>query len=275
MLDQWAWSLANRAEASARHRPTWALAESAAAHILEMYMGALARRGQCACVDARTRRLSAADLGQALGRGREDGRPLVIAYWVADAFAIMLALLAQPELREFLQPVRFLLDDTVGGRLSARFIERFRGHHITLKVAGDPTRLKQLRMVVAEGGSCAFAVDGGGPYFEVGTGTIALAVALGACVLPLAAQVHPAMPVAYASKVRLPLPGCRTIMAIGAPIPVSRSTDRARAAASVRESLVALRAVAQLSAREPRKSVRDSGGSGPSGSSAIQVERGG
>lgn len=108
-----------------------------------------------------------------------------------------------------------------------------------LERLGRPERLEQLCGVVRRGGSYAFAVDGGGPYFEVGTGVATLARALRAFIVPIAVTASPALPVPHRSRISFPLPHCRTTLAIGTPID-GLQADRRRVVAEVRAALVSL-----------------------------------
>jgi lysophospholipid acyltransferase (LPLAT)-like uncharacterized protein len=89
------------------------------------------------------------------------------------------------------------------------------------------------------GGSYAFAVDGGGPYSEVGNGVATLARTLKAFVVPLAAVAYPALPWPHRSRISFPLPRCRTTVAIGKPID-GLGADRQAVVAAIQAALEAL-----------------------------------
>ncbi|HEY5934112.1 MAG TPA: hypothetical protein VIU61_05750, partial [Kofleriaceae bacterium] len=102
---------------------------------------------------------------------------------------------------------------------------------------GDPDRVRGVYDVIREGDSCAFPVDGGGPYREGGTGVIGLAQSLNAVVVPLAVQVAPFMSFAPQSKVRVPAPRCRLVAAMADPLRVARGADRRATAAALQTAL--------------------------------------
>jgi lysophospholipid acyltransferase (LPLAT)-like uncharacterized protein len=76
--------------------------------------------------------------------------------------------------------------------------------------------------------SCAFPVDGGGPYRQVGTGIVTLAASLRAAIVPLAAVVRPAVPSLHGSRVRVPLPRAVWASFSGVRSPSAATTIAAR-----------------------------------------------
>jgi lysophospholipid acyltransferase (LPLAT)-like uncharacterized protein len=167
----------------------------------------------------------------------------IITYWVADSLAVTLLPFASAALGGALVDMEFLVDETFGGRVTAAVIGRAGGTTRMLALPGDPRRLHALRDVMRTPRKYGFAVDGGGPYGEVGTGIVGLAGTLGATILPLAATARPAIGLGHASQVKLPLPRCRLNLAVGLPLTVHRHADRRAIATQLREALRSLHAV--------------------------------
>jgi lysophospholipid acyltransferase (LPLAT)-like uncharacterized protein len=165
------------------------------------------------------------------------GQPVVLSYYIADALGVATLAFMHEEFLHLMRSLRCLVDDTVAGRISGSLIDSLGGRYALLPRSGDPDRLRGVQRILTEGGSCAFPVDGGGPYREVGTGVIGLAVSLNAVIVPFAVRVTPAVTVAPQSKVRVPTPGCRLVAAIGEDLRVRRGGNRRVAAATLKGAL--------------------------------------
>jgi lysophospholipid acyltransferase (LPLAT)-like uncharacterized protein len=214
-------------------------AETVAARLLAGYLRRVARRGAVRCLDAEARAIDTAAIIRALASARPDGRPILVVYWIAEAVAVA----ALPFLeRAFLVSARaltFLFDETFGGQVCAELAEGLGSQCVMLEPPKRPERLEQLRGVLRRGGSYAFAVDGGGPYFEVGNGVATLARTLKAFVVPVAAVAQPALPWPHRSRISFPLPRCRTTVAIGNPID-GLNADRQTVVAEIQAALESL-----------------------------------
>lgn len=219
-------------------RATGSRVDAVAVRLLERYLRVVARRGHARVVGAGGAVLGAAAITRGLA-SRAPDRPRLIAYWGADALAIASLPFLERAFLDAVREVTFLFDDTFGGRVCAGLIDQLGGRCVMLARPGRPERLEQLRDVVRRGGSYAFAVDGGGPYFEVGSGIATLARTLRAHVVPVAAAASTAVPWVHRSRISFPLPGCRITTAIGEPID-GVALDRARVAADLQASLVQL-----------------------------------
>jgi lysophospholipid acyltransferase (LPLAT)-like uncharacterized protein len=195
--------------------------EAVGARALHRYLRSLARCGVARYVDDGGRLLDPGDVRRALAP-RADGRPLLPVYWGADAVAIALLPFLEATFLEAAQRLTFLFDETFGGRVCAGLVAQLGSQSVMLARAGRPERLEHLSFVMRRGGSFALAVDGGGPYFRVGTGVASLARALKAVVVPLACTATPAVPWLHRSGISFPLPRCRVTAAIGRPIDASR-----------------------------------------------------
>jgi hypothetical protein len=216
--------------------------EQAAAHVLRAYLRRVARRSVYVAVDAAGTPLPVDGLAEHVGRF---GERLIATYWIDNALPFATLSFANPGLLAFARRFRFLIDDTLGGRLSGHAIASVGGRYAMLALPGNPLRLKQVSAVMAESGSCIFPVDGGGPYREAGTGIIGLATALRASIVPLTVQGSRAVIYPHRSRLRVPLPGGRIVVGVGDPIAVGKETPRRAAAARVKEALDRLETVAR------------------------------
>jgi len=216
--------------------------------MLRAYARIVGRRTTCRWTDARGRLLDDDALLSAFGCTDGDG-PTVVVYWIRDAMAVVTLPYARPVFRRILSEFRLLPDDTVGGRASAAYFRDLGGRYRLLALPGTRERLRQLAQVIREPISCAFAVDGGGPYGHVGTGLIGLAAAINARILPIAVVAKPSIVAAPSSRVRIPLPLSRVVGVVGESLRVQRHSDRRQIAEQVRSSLNALGAAAGILAR--------------------------
>jgi hypothetical protein len=224
--------------------------ELASAKLLRSYIRFVARRSRYAAIDARGRTLELARLEDTVA---EYGDRLLATYWIDNALPFATLLFAHPGLEAFARRFRFLIDDTFGGRLSGYAIDRAGGRYVMLALPGHPLRFEQVSTVIAEGGSCIFPVDGGGPYREAGTGIVGLAVALKASIVPLSVQASRSVAYPHRSRVRIPCPGGRIVVGVGDPIAVRKDDVRRDAAARVKESLNRIERSARDACREDER----------------------
>jgi hypothetical protein len=216
--------------------------ELAAARALSAYLRLVARRSTYAAADATGRALDLDRLAETVGRA---GERLIATYWIDNALPFATLSFANAGLVAFARRFRFLIDDTLGGRMSGYSIASVGGRYTMLALPGNPLRLKQVSAVIAEGRSCVFPVDGGGPYRQAGTGIIGLACALGAAIVPLSVQASRAVTFPHRSRLRVPLPGGRIVVGVGEAIVVAKAMPRRAAAAAVKQSLDAIEASAR------------------------------
>lgn len=213
-----------------------------AAGVFQRYLCAVAARSAVRVTDAEGHPLSASAIQAALVDQALDGRPVVVVYWGADAVTVALLPFLS---RVFLDATRsrtFLFDQTFGGRVCAALIRQLGARYAILAPAGRPERLEQLGRVMRHGGSFAFAVDGGGPYFRVGSGAATLARTLKARVVPIAAVPSRALPWVHRSGISFPLPFGQIRVAIGHPVD-GLHRDRRSAVAEMQAALDALAGV--------------------------------
>lgn len=233
----------------AEHTPWGQRAEfrvvAAAARIEWRYLRAVGKRCAPLCVDHEGRALSTAEMTRVLRLTGDDRRPVLVVYWIRDALALAVLPFSESAVRHFIRSVAVLVDTTLAGRITGRLIELLGGRYRMLQPPGHADRLRRLHEIITERASNALAVDGRGPYRQMGTAVLSLASALDALVLPVAARASRTVTVAPRSKVRVPLPGCRIALVIGEPMSVGRGNARRVAAAQLRDALDGLGMVAQ------------------------------
>lgn len=164
-------------------------------------------------------------------------QPIIITYYIADALGVAALGLMHRQFGDLMRSVRCLVDDTVAGRASGSLIAHLGGRIALLPCADDPDRMRAVSAVIKSGESCAFPVDGGGPYRHVGTGIVGLAASLRAAIMPIAAHATSAVVLAPQSRVRVPLPGSRIVGAMGAGVAVTRASDRRMVAVELKRTL--------------------------------------
>jgi lysophospholipid acyltransferase (LPLAT)-like uncharacterized protein len=206
------------------------------------YLRQVARSSRCGWLTSRGDRVDSAEVNRKLIGLACGGQPLILSYYIEDALGIATLALMHAEFLRLMRTVRCLIDQTVAGRVSAAIIENLGGRYVSLPHVGDPNRLREVHAVITEGGSCAFPVDGGGPYRQVGTGIVGLAASLNAVIVPIAVRVAPAVTFAPQSKVQVPWPRGRLVAAIGDDVRVRRGGDRGTTAATLKEALDGLSA---------------------------------
>ena len=200
--------------------------ERLGATILGGYLRAIARRATVTYVDADGERMNVGAVGGAIGELIASPTPSIVTYWIADALAVAMLPLVNYAFGELLRSLTCVVDDTFAGRVAGRFIESIGARVMLVALPGEPERLRQVHALMRQRTSCAFPVDGGGPYREVGTGIITLATALRATIVPLAAVARPALLPIHASRVRLPLPKATVVVGLGEAICVASHQDR-------------------------------------------------
>jgi lysophospholipid acyltransferase (LPLAT)-like uncharacterized protein len=214
--------------------------ERAAARTLGRYLQWTASRSRLAYMDESGRCLDVPTADSLIRSIMASGQPLIVTYWIADALAVALLPLVDDAFADLMASVTCVIDDTFAGRIAGRYIEEIAGRSMMLALPGDLERLRQVQALMRARASCAFPVDGGGPYRTVGTGIVTLATTLRAAILPLAAFTHRAFPPIHRSKVRLPTLSPDLHVAIGRPIVPAAHEDRRVEAARVAASLNAL-----------------------------------
>jgi hypothetical protein len=216
--------------------------------MLQAYARIVGASAACEWTDSLGRALDDAALLQIFESRKSDG-PIVVVYWIRDAMSVVALPYARPVFRRILRGIRLLPDDTPGGRATAVYFQNLGGRVYLLDLPGTDARLRQLTRVLRERTSCAFAVDGGGPYGHVGTGLIGLAAAIGARIIPIAVWCTPALIAAPHSRVRVPLPFAKMAGVLGEEIVVERKGNRRATADHVQVELERLGDLARANAR--------------------------
>jgi len=201
------------------------------------YLRLVARSVSWGWVDRDGRPLDDRDVDPRLGAMRHREKPTLLTYYIADALGVATLALVHDAFLQWMRVSRCIVDDTLAGRVSASIIDRLGGRFTVLPLPGDPERVRGVYEVIRAGGSCAFPVDGGGPYREVGTGVVALAASLGASIVPMSASLSPAVSFAPQSRVRVPIPKGRLVVAMGDEVQIGRGADRRAVAAALRDTL--------------------------------------
>lgn len=181
-----------------------------------------------------------------------DREPVIVTYWIADALAVAVMPLLDQNLARLFSAVTCVVDDTFAGRIAGRYIEEIGGSYARLALPGDPERLRQVLDLMTNRTPCAFPVDGGGPYREVGTGIVSLSMTLRAPIVPIAVVSRPALPAVHRSKVRLPMPVASIVAAIGQPLSPTFEGDRRAHAARLEGALEELRVRVRRTAQRHR-----------------------
>lgn len=208
----------------------------------------MARSASLRWVDGDGRLLDERSVERRLATLRRRESPVIMSYYIADALGVATLALAHGRFFEWMQGLRCIVDDTFAGRASAAIIAALGGRFTVLALPGDSERVRGVYEVIRAGGSCAFPVDGGGPYREVGTGVVALAASLGAAIVPVSAGLSPALTFAPQSRVRVPTPKCRLVAAIGDEVSVGRGANRREVADALEGTLDALAHVVRTTA---------------------------
>lgn len=211
--------------------------DTALARAFEPYLRWVGRLGRWAWTDARARHLKVGEIEAKLSSLTQRTQPIIITYYIADALGVAALGLMHQQFGDLLRSVRCLVDDTVAGRASGSLIAHLGGRMSLLPRADDPDRVRAVYAVIRGGESCAFPVDGGGPYREVGTGIVGLAVSLRATIVPIAVRARRAVVLAPRSRVRVPIPGSWIVGAIGTSVAVARAGDRRAVAGELKRAL--------------------------------------
>lgn len=116
------------------------------------------------------------------------GRRLVLYYWIEDVLPMVLT---DTRFRggsgHWARGVRFVCDDTIGGRVAERLLAGLGRETVRLRWKNPMERIRDLQSILRSGSPLGIAVDGHGPYGRVGEGFARLASSARAVALPLAA----------------------------------------------------------------------------------------
>jgi lysophospholipid acyltransferase (LPLAT)-like uncharacterized protein len=145
--------------------------------------------------------------------------PHFIALWTTDHLNLLSLAFAYGEFPNVARELSFLVDDSFGGRIVGKVLERQSLRSIRIR-HGDPAgRLRDLRHLVGSRSPLVLVVDGHGPYFRVGTGISSLVRAVRGVVWPCAARTR--LPILMPNarvRVELPRPFSRVRVILGKPV---------------------------------------------------------
>jgi len=155
------------------------------------------------------------------------GRRLFLAYWLEDVLPLMLYGCLGDKVVE--GPLRFVCDDTAGGKITAEILTRMGQSHAPLRLGNDAVRVRDVQRLIVEPSVIGIAVDGRGPYRLVGRESARLVQRCDAVVLPLAIRVDRAWTIWPRPRIRLPRPRTSLVVVAGDPVEPGRDLDALRA----------------------------------------------
>ncbi len=223
------------------HRGDRSRTDTAVARVVDYYLQRVAMRSSYSCLDEAGRSVAPQELQARIDGMLRAWRPILLVYWISDTLTLATAAMRTPPFLRLLRSVRVVVDSTLAGRSTARFLNAHGAQYSVLGHSGGAARLSELSDLMRNRRSCAIAVDGGGPYSTVRPGLAAFAASMRAVVVPLAAWSSRAVPITLRSKVRLPLPGGHITVALGAPRVLAAGRSRAVQAESIASFLSELR----------------------------------
>lgn len=121
-------------------------------------------------------------------RSAHPGRRLLLYYWIEDVLPIILTdTRRRGESGDWARDVRFVCDDTIGGRVAERLLAGLGRQTMRLRWKNPMERIRDLQTILRSGTPMGIAVDGHGPYGRVGEAFSRLASSSQAIAVPLAA----------------------------------------------------------------------------------------
>lgn len=167
------------------------------AAVLAGYIGRLVERGVVRDPGLFDEAIRAA-LGGAVGRR------VVLCYFMADVVPIMALSMACPA-RSVVSGVRWVCDDSTGGEVAAKAINRLGGRTFCLPWASVGGRIRALGALRKMSELWGISVDGHGPYGVVNPALARFLVDIDAVVVPVASVVRPQVAVRLRAKLKVPL----------------------------------------------------------------------
>jgi hypothetical protein len=143
-----------------------------------------------------------------------EGPRLFYCYRNQDVVALALVLCRESSASS-IRSVRVVVDDSLGGRLSAGLGSEM-GHDVLwLRRSPFGQRARDVQTLIRTQRSIGIAVDTGGPYGEVRSSLPRLAARCGARLVPVAAMASPSLPIWPRPWIGVPLPGAVLSFAVG------------------------------------------------------------
>ena len=134
-------------------------------------------------------------------------QPLIFATWISDHINLLSLAYVSSDFRELAKSFHYFADDSFGGLTVQSALRWIDAKVLPLSDRDHVRRLKLLRSMLDMKTSAFLAVDGRGPYFQVGTGLVNLARTIGASVVPCSIRANRSITIASKSRVAVPLLG--------------------------------------------------------------------
>lgn len=203
-----------------------------------------------ALLAARVRRLAAsvevvgADRARARLEGARAAFPgckIVLFYWIEDVLPMMVAdVRVRGLLAAGTGEIRFVCDDSVGGRVAESLLSRLGRRTLLLHRRSPAERLRDLQRILRSKEPMGIAVDGHGPYGRVGDAFPRMVESARACAVPLSVVADRGARVRLRALLSVPSARARIALEVGEPIgpesarcgagPFQAALDDARAA---------------------------------------------
>ncbi|MDG2307365.1 MAG: hypothetical protein P8R42_22490 [Candidatus Binatia bacterium] len=146
-------------------------------------------------------------------------RHFILYYWIEGALPLMLygcrggGLLGRD--------LAFVCDETLSGGIAADVLRRLGWEHMLLRHRRPGTLARDVGKLVRATGSIGIAVDGRGPYREVGSSFARLARQSEAIAVPLGIRVRGSLSLPLPGPVAIPRKGTQVDLALGQPVDCS------------------------------------------------------
>lgn len=160
------------------------------------------------------------ELRAAAGGGR-----LFLYYWIEDSLPLMLYATLVGARAE---PLRVVCDDTFGGQVTAALLARLGHERAPLRLRSPAARVRDMHDLIKDPRATAIAVDGRGPYREVGREFAKLVRSAGAAACPVAVRIDRDLPVWRGPRIAIPRQGARLSVVMGDAVAGSDDVDALR-----------------------------------------------
>jgi hypothetical protein len=187
-------------------------------------------------------------------RDRHPDRKLVVFYWIRDVLPMMLVdwkqRLATSDPSEDIQ---FVCDDSYGGRVAESVLRRLGRRTQALRWQRPLERIRDVQRILRSKAPMGIAVDGHGPYGQVGETFARLLSGSATLAVPVSAVARPSWVMPLRSRLLLPAPRAMASLSLGAPILADH--ERPTSAEELQRALESVRATADAAA-EPNAAIR-------------------
>lgn len=159
-------------------------------------------------------------------RGDRPDRRFLLYYWTEAGLPLMLYGCRRDGLLG--RDLAFVHDETLGGRITADVLRRLGQDRLPLRHRRPGTLARDVRKLARSTASLGMAVDGRGPYGEVGEPFARLVRQSAFVAVPLGVRVRNASTLRLAGPVVLPRGGTEITFALGHPVDGSLDVDDLR-----------------------------------------------